>query len=104
MTVGKCGDILPAMATETLPIFTRKQLAENDALRAQAYTQWKRDPASVEDSVAAFLEGYEIGAGQPSRRKADPEFSRYYSEEFTRELTGAFGEAKRSAIAESCED
>ena len=100
MTAESRGDTLPEMPTETLTTFTRKQLAENDDIRAQAYARWKRDPASVEESVAAFLEGFETGASSvvPVSDDEARRFAFYRSAEFAKRLTEAFARAKEQAL------
>jgi 2-oxoglutarate dehydrogenase E1 component len=42
--------------------------AENGTQLDALYTQWKRDPASVDEQWNAFFAGFELGAQQPPRR------------------------------------
>src|SRR5271155_3930197 len=42
--------------------------AENGPQLDALYTQWKRDPASVDAQWHAFFAGFELGCQQPPRR------------------------------------
>ena len=89
------------MANETLSAIDRSRLHEDEELRARAYAQWKRNPASVEDSVAAFFEGFELGARRmlsSEDAEARRRFDHYRSPEFTRQLSEAFARAKEKAL------
>ncbi|MDB4359047.1 2-oxoglutarate dehydrogenase E1 component [Verrucomicrobiales bacterium] len=44
---------------------------ENVDLIDQKYTDWKNDPASVDETWAMFFEGFELGMAQPAPRKPD---------------------------------
>jgi len=44
--------------------------AENGAQLDVLYTQWKRDPASVDEQWHAFFSGFELGCQQPPRNLA----------------------------------
>ena len=44
--------------------------AENASQLDSLYTQWKRDPASVDAQWDAFFAGFELGCQQPPRRSA----------------------------------
>jgi 2-oxoglutarate dehydrogenase E1 component len=44
--------------------------AENGPQLDALYTQWKKDPASVDESWNAFFAGFELGCQQPPRRGA----------------------------------
>src|SRR5277367_503127 len=46
--------------------------AENGPQLDALYTQWKRDPASVDASLNAFFAGFELGCQQPPKRGAAP--------------------------------
>src|SRR5271155_5649272 len=45
--------------------------AENGPQLDALYTQWKRDPASVDAQWNAFFAGFELGCQQPPRRGAE---------------------------------
>src|ERR1700733_7895187 len=46
--------------------------AENGPQLDALYTQWKRDPASVDAQWNAFFAGFELGCQQPPRRAGEP--------------------------------
>jgi 2-oxoglutarate dehydrogenase E1 component len=46
--------------------------AENGPQLDALYTQWKRDPSSVDEQWHAFFAGFELGCQQPPRRGAQP--------------------------------
>ena len=46
--------------------------AENGPQLDALYTQWKRDPASVDAQWNAFFAGFELGCQQPPRRRPPP--------------------------------
>ena len=45
--------------------------AENGAQLEALYTQWKRDPGSVDAQWDAFFAGFELGCQQPPKRAGE---------------------------------
>jgi 2-oxoglutarate dehydrogenase E1 component len=66
--------VMPSRVTLTLDTNgvsrTDAASAENGAELDALYTQWKRDPASVDAQWNAFFAGFELGVQQPPRRGA----------------------------------